>query len=79
MGLIHKLEDIIKNVDVVITGEGRIDFQTVMGKAPIGIAKLAKKYNKTTIGICGAIGENITPVNVAGIDAISLYNLNHYH
>ena len=65
-----KLEDIIKNVDVVITGEGRIDFQTVMGKAPIGIAKLAKKYNKITIGICGAIGENITPVNVAGIDVI---------
>lgn len=65
-----ELEDIIRNVDIVITGEGQIDHQTIMGKAPIGIAKLAKKYNKTTIGICGAIGKSINPVNIAGIDAV---------
>ena len=39
-----RLEDFVRDADVVITGEGRLDGQTVMGKAPIGVAKLAKKY-----------------------------------
>ncbi len=38
-----KLESFIKNADFVITGEGRLDGQTVMGKAPIGVAEIAKK------------------------------------
>ena len=41
-----KLEDYIKDADLVITGEGRMDGQTAMGKAPVGVAKLAKKYGK---------------------------------
>ena len=41
-----KLEDDIKDADFVITGEGKLDFQTAMGKAPIGVAKLAKKVWK---------------------------------
>ncbi len=65
-----ELEKIIKDVDIVITGEGRIDHQTIMGKAPIGVAKLAKKYNKKVIGLCGMIGDNINLVNNEGIDAI---------
>ena len=40
-----ELENYIKDADIVITGEGRLDGQSYMGKAPIGVAKLAKKYN----------------------------------
>ena len=40
-----KLEQKLRDADIVITGEGRLDGQTVMGKAPIGVAALAKKYN----------------------------------
>ena len=36
----------MKDADIVITGEGRLDGQTVFGKAPIGVAKIAKKYDK---------------------------------
>ena len=48
-----KLEDYIKDADLVITGEGRMDGQTAMGKAPVGVAKLAKKYGKKVIAFAG--------------------------
>ena len=54
-----ELEEKIKSVDLVITGEGSIDFQTQFGKTSYGVAKLAKKYNKPVIGICGTIGEGV--------------------
>ena len=41
-----RLEEYIKDADIVITGEGRLDSQTAMGKAPIGVAEIAKKHNK---------------------------------
>lgn len=44
-----KLESYVREADMVITGEGRLDGQTVMGKAPIGVANIAKKYGKTVI------------------------------
>lgn len=44
-----KLETYIADADIVITGEGRLDGQTVMGKAPIGVAGIAKKYQKPII------------------------------
>jgi glycerate kinase len=47
------IESSIKNADVVIVGEGKIDVQTLYGKAPYGIAKLAKKYHKKVIAVCG--------------------------
>ena len=47
-----KIEKAIQEADIVITGEGRLDGQTVMGKAPIGVAKLAKEIRKTSPGIC---------------------------
>ena len=50
-----KLEDYIKDADLVITGEGRMDGQTAMGKAPVGVAKLAKKYGKKVIAFAGAV------------------------
>ena len=64
-----KLEDAIKNADIVVTGEGRLDSQTVMGKAPIGVARLAKKYNKKVIAFSGCVTEDAEICNEHGIDA----------
>lgn len=50
-----KLEDEIKNSDIVVTGEGRIDSQTEMGKAPWGVAKLAKKHGIKVIAMAGSV------------------------
>ena len=57
------LEDKIKSADVVITGEGSLDNQSMMGKVPFGIAKLARKYGKPVIGIAGRIDTNLEKVN----------------
>ncbi len=64
-----KLEDDIKSADVVVTGEGRLDSQSVMGKAPIGVAKLAKKYGKKVIAFCGCATSDAEICNEHGIDA----------
>ena len=64
------IENYIKDVDLVITGEGKIDGQTIFGKTPIGVAKLAKKYGKPVIGICGVVDEGYEKVYENGIDAI---------
>lgn len=63
------LEEKVKNSDLVITGEGRLDGQTAMGKAPIGVAKLAKKYGKTVIAFSGAVTDDARECNEHGIDA----------
>lgn len=63
------LEEAIRAADIVITGEGRMDSQTVMGKAPIGVAKLAKKYDKKVIAFCGCVSEDARICNEYGIDA----------
>lgn len=63
------LEDEIKNADVVVTGEGRLDHQTAMGKAPVGVAKLGKKYGAKTIVFAGSVTKEATACNEAGIDA----------
>ncbi len=49
------LEENIKEADVIITGEGKIDGQTLSGKAPFGVVQLAKKHNKTVIVLCGKL------------------------
>ncbi|MCC0782794.1 glycerate kinase [Clostridioides sp. ES-S-0108-01] len=64
-----KLEEELKDVDFVITGEGRLDNQTAMGKAPIGVAKLAKKYGVKVIGLAGATTGDAVKCNEEGIDA----------
>ena len=64
-----RLEDFIRDADVVITGEGRLDGQTVMGKAPIGVARLAKKRGKRVLAFSGILGDGVEAVNAAGIDA----------
>lgn len=64
-----KLEEAIKSVDIVITGEGCLDGQTAMGKAPVDIAAIAKKYNKPVIAFCGSVGNGAKFCNDNGIDA----------
>lgn len=64
-----KLEDHIAKADLVITGEGRLDGQTVMGKAPVGVARIAKKYNKPVIAFAGCVTPEATACNEHGIDA----------
>ena len=63
------LESYVKDADVVVTGEGRLDGQTVFGKAPIGVAKIAKKYDKTVLAFAGAVTEDAVACNEHGIDA----------
>lgn len=63
-----KLEEAIKGADLVITGEGKIDSQTIYGKAPIGVAKIAKKYNIPVIAIAALIGYDADIVHQYGID-----------
>lgn len=63
------LEEALKNADIVVTGEGRLDGQTAMGKAPVGVAKLAKKYNTKVIAFAGGVTKDARACNQAGIDA----------
>ncbi len=63
------LEADIKDADIVVTGEGRLDSQTVMGKAPIGVAALAKRYGKKVIAFSGCVTEDTEICNQYGIDA----------
>ena len=65
----YALEEKIKTADVVITGEGRLDEQTAMGKAPIGVAKIAKKYGKIVIAFAGSVTNDAVVCNQKGIDA----------
>lgn len=63
------LESELADADIVVTGEGRLDHQTAMGKAPIGVAQLAKKYNLKVIAFAGSVTEDAVVLNSAGIDA----------
>ena len=64
------LEDKVRKSDFVFTGEGSIDFQTKFGKTPIGVAKVAKKYNIPVIAFGGRIGEGIDELYSLGIDSV---------
>lgn len=63
------IEKDIQNADIVVTGEGRLDAQTIMGKAPIGVAKLAQKYGKKVIAFSGCVTDDAEVCNEHGIDA----------
>ena len=65
-----KLSDIIAGADLVITGEGKIDGQTIFGKTLIGVAKTAKKHGVPVIGIAGNVASDSDVVHEYGIDAI---------
>lgn len=64
-----RLEDTLRDADLVITGEGRLDGQSCMGKAPIGVARLAKNYGKRVIAFAGCVTEDAHCCNEHGIDA----------
>ncbi|WP_419239393.1 glycerate kinase [Photobacterium leiognathi] len=64
------LADVLKDADLVITGEGRIDSQTIHGKTPIGVARTAKRFNKPVIGIAGSLSYDCNVVHEHGIDAV---------
>lgn len=64
-----KLEDYVKDADIIITGEGRLDGQTAFGKAPIGVAKIAKKFDKTVLAFAGSVTKDAVVCNEHGIDA----------
>ena len=64
-----KLSEKMQGADLVITGEGRLDEQSAMGKAPIGVAKLAKEQGIPVIAFAGAVTEGAKACNQAGIDA----------
>ena len=63
------LEEELSGADVVVTGEGRLDFQTAMGKAPVGVARLAKKHYAKVIAFAGSVTKEATACNKEGIDA----------
>jgi glycerate kinase len=64
-----KFEQAIRNADYVITGEGKLDLQTAMGKGPIGVARLAKKHGIKVIAFAGTVTEGAIKCNEEGIDA----------
>lgn len=64
-----RLAEYIAGADLVITGEGRLDAQTVMGKAPAGAARIAKEYGKPVIAFGGCVSEDARVCNEYGIDA----------
>lgn len=62
-----RLEEAIAQADLVITGEGRLDAQTLMGKTPAGVAGLAKKYGKPVIAAAGCFGEDVIQCRRSGL------------
>ncbi len=62
------IEEYVKKSDIVITGEGQIDFQSAFGKTPVGVAKVAKKHNKKVIALAGSLGKDYENVYDCGID-----------
>ncbi|MCG7491019.1 glycerate kinase [Vibrio sp. Of14-4] len=65
-----KLEQEVRDATLVITGEGRIDSQTIYGKTPIGVARIAKQYHLPVIGIAGSVSKDCHVVYEHGIDAV---------
>lgn len=64
-----QLERELKDADIVVTGEGRLDNQTAMGKAPVGVAKLAKRYGAKVLAFAGSVTKGAKACNAEGIDA----------
>ena len=64
-----ELEKELTNADIVITGEGRLDQQTAMGKVPVGVARLAKQYQTKVIAFAGSVTRDAIGCHEEGIDA----------
>ena len=63
------LSDALNGADIVVTGEGQLDRQTAMGKAPVGVAKLAKAHGAKVLAFSGSVTKEAVACNQAGIDA----------
>ncbi len=64
-----RLGEDMQGADFVVTGEGCLDFQTAMGKAPLGAARMGKKHGAITLAFAGATGDGASAVNQRGVDA----------
>jgi glycerate kinase len=64
------LEEHVKNADLVITGEGQVDFQTAYGKTPAGVAKVAGRYHVPVVAIGGGLADNARDIFRHGIHGI---------
>lgn len=64
------LEEHIHDCSLVVTGEGRMDSQSIRGKVPVGVAAVAMKYHKPVIGIAGSLTSDVAVVHQYGIDAV---------
>lgn len=65
-----RLDTLVADASLVITGEGRMDSQTIHGKVPVGVAKVAKRYGIPVIGIAGSLTPDVGVVHQHGIDAV---------
>jgi glycerate kinase len=65
-----RFADIAKGADFIITGEGRTDFQTACGKAPVGVARITKQYHVPTFCVSGSLGKQYEDVYSLGIDGL---------
>lgn len=65
-----QLENMVKGASLTVTGEGKLDHQTVYGKTPMGVAKIAKKHGVPVIGIAGMVEMRNDKMEASGIDAI---------
>lgn len=65
------LDETLEGADLVITGEGQLDFQTVYNKAPIGVAWRAKQRGIPVVAVSGSLGKGFENVHAEGIDAVS--------
>lgn len=65
-----RLDEQLAHADYVITGEGQMDAQSANGKAPVGIAKAAKRFGLPVIALVGARADDLAPVYAAGIDVV---------
>ncbi|WP_439243491.1 glycerate kinase [Lonepinella sp. BR2474] len=65
-----QLSNAVQQADLVITGEGRMDAQSIHGKTPIGVARTAKQFNKPVIAIVGSLREDYPVVYEQGVDAV---------
>ncbi|HBU6572370.1 TPA: glycerate kinase [Citrobacter amalonaticus] len=65
-----QLDACVADADLVVTGEGCMDSQTIHGKVPVGVAKVAKRYHKPVIGIAGSLTADVGIVHEHGLDAV---------
>jgi len=64
------LDEAMQGATLVITGEGRLDQQTINGKAPVGVARLAQRHHVPVIGLAGILGEGVEVVHQHGLEAV---------